>query len=93
MSSKLIYPLLFEPVFKDYIWGGRNLERLFGRSLPPGITAESWEIAGHEDGTTTVKNGYFLLHLQHLAIMTFFWLLTTRSMHLQTEKMWLLCKE
>lgn len=59
MSNNNIYPLLFEPVFKDYIWGGRNLERLFGRSLPPGITAESWEIAGHEDGTTLVKNGPF----------------------------------
>ncbi len=59
MSEEKIYPLLFEPVFKDYIWGGRNLERMFGRNLPPGITAESWEIAAHEDGTTRVKNGYF----------------------------------
>lgn len=59
MRSSIIYPLLFEPVLKDYIWGGRNLERLFGRSLPEGITAESWEIAGHEDGTTRVKNGHF----------------------------------
>jgi mannose-6-phosphate isomerase len=44
-------------VLKDYVWGGRNLERLFGRSLPPGIIAESWEIAAHEDGTTVVENG------------------------------------
>lgn len=57
MINRIIYPLLFEPVFKDYIWGGRNLEKLFNRSLPEGIVAESWEIAGHEDGTTIVKNG------------------------------------
>jgi mannose-6-phosphate isomerase len=51
-----LYPLLFAPVLKDYIWGGRNLEKL-GRDLPDGITAESWEIAGHPDGTTAVANG------------------------------------
>ena len=55
MNSTL-YPLTFEPVLKDYIWGGRHLAR-FGRVLPPGVTAESWEIAGHENGTTRVDNG------------------------------------
>lgn len=53
-----LYPLLFTPVLKDYLWGGRNLEKL-GRNLPPGITAESWEIAAHEDGTTAVANGRY----------------------------------
>lgn len=54
-----LYPLLFEPVLKNYIWGGRNLEKL-GRQLPPeGVIAESWEIAGHKDGTTRVANGRF----------------------------------
>ena len=56
---KTIYPLLFEPVLKDYIWGGRHFERL-GRVLPPeGVVAESWEIAAHQDGTTVVSNGHF----------------------------------
>ncbi len=50
--------MTFTPVLKDYIWGGRNLER-FGRDLPSGIIAESWEIAGHDDGTTKVDNGYY----------------------------------
>lgn len=54
-----LYPLLFEPVLKDYIWGGRNLETVLGRTLPPGKIAESWEIAAHEDGTTVVANGRF----------------------------------
>jgi mannose-6-phosphate isomerase len=54
-----LYPLTFEPVFKDYIWGGRRLATL-GRQLPPqGPVAESWEIAAHEDGTTRVDNGPF----------------------------------
>jgi len=53
------YPMFFEPVLKDYIWGGRNLEKL-GRDLPEtGKVAESWEISGHEDGMTVVKNGTY----------------------------------
>lgn len=54
-----LYPLLFQPVLKDYIWGGRNLEKL-GRTLPPNdLIAESWEIAAHEAGITMVINGRF----------------------------------
>ena len=52
-----LYPLLFQPVLKDYVWGGRNLERLLERELPPGRVAESWEIAAHEDGDSLVENG------------------------------------
>ncbi|GMQ78524.1 MAG: mannose-6-phosphate isomerase, class I [Anaerolineae bacterium] len=51
------YPLLFEPVLKDYVWGGRSLETILGRRLPPGVTAESWEIAAHPNGNSVVKNG------------------------------------
>lgn len=54
-----LYPMLFEPVLKNYLWGGRNLTRL-GRALPStGVVAESWEIAAHEDGATCVINGLF----------------------------------
>lgn len=53
-----LYPMTFTPVLKDYVWGGRNLETRLGRRLPPeGVIAESWEIAAHEDGTSTVDNG------------------------------------
>jgi mannose-6-phosphate isomerase len=57
MAEHAIYPLTFEPVFRDYIWGGRNLETLFGRTLPPGIVAESWDISGHPSSPTTVDAG------------------------------------
>jgi mannose-6-phosphate isomerase len=54
-----LYPLLFEPILKDYIWGGRHLADL-GRTLPEdGIVAESWEIAAHPDGMTRVANGAY----------------------------------
>jgi mannose-6-phosphate isomerase len=52
-----IYPLTFEPVFRNYLWGGRNLETMLGRSLPPGKIAESWEISGHPSSPTPVSNG------------------------------------
>ncbi|MCD6520870.1 MAG: class I mannose-6-phosphate isomerase [Anaerolineae bacterium] len=58
MDAK-IYPLTFEPQFQDYIWGGRNLEKLFGRRLPPGIVAESWEISGHPKAPTRVDYGFW----------------------------------
>lgn len=56
--EQALYPLLFEPVLKDYIWGGRNLETRLGRQLPAGKEiAESWEIAAHENGDVVVRNG------------------------------------
>ncbi|MHB1296468.1 MAG: type I phosphomannose isomerase catalytic subunit [Anaerolineae bacterium] len=58
MNDK-IYPLTFTPVLRDYIWGGRRLETLFSRQLPPGITAESWEISGYEGYSTYVDSGYW----------------------------------
>lgn len=54
----MLYPFKFNPVFKDYIWGGRELEKL-GKKLPEGITAESWEISSHPDGVSTIANGEY----------------------------------
>ena len=51
-----LYPLIFEPEFRSYIWGGRNLAAL-GRQLPAGVVAESWEISGHPASPTRVKAG------------------------------------
>lgn len=50
-------PLTFDPALRDYVWGGRNLARLFGRPLPPGVVAESWEVSGHATAPTTVDQG------------------------------------
>ncbi len=41
-----VYPLVFEPILKHRIWGGRNLQRLLGKELPAGEPiGESWELA------------------------------------------------
>ncbi len=30
-----LYPLLFEPAYRQVIWGGHKLAERFGRPLPP----------------------------------------------------------
>lgn len=51
------YPLQFTPIFKDYLWGGRSLETVLGRTIPDGVVAESWEIAAHPNGQTPIAVG------------------------------------
>ncbi|HRX83903.1 MAG TPA: class I mannose-6-phosphate isomerase [Phycisphaerae bacterium] len=51
-------PLVFTPIFKPRIWGGRRLESLLGKSLPPdAVIGESWEVADLEDDQTVVSRG------------------------------------
>lgn len=39
------YPLIFEPILLEKVWGGRRLER-YGKALPAGVRiGESWELA------------------------------------------------
>ena len=53
-----LYPLIFVPVYKKYIWGGRRLDTVLGRKLGPEPTyAESWEISDHPHGQSVVENG------------------------------------
>lgn len=53
-----VHPLVFEPIFKPKVWGARNLERLFGKPLPPGDRyGESWECADLENGRSVVASG------------------------------------
>ncbi|MBN2562992.1 MAG: class I mannose-6-phosphate isomerase [Phycisphaerae bacterium] len=53
-----VCPLIFEPIYKPKIWGARNLERLFGKDLPPGeAIGESWECADLEAGQSVVARG------------------------------------
>lgn len=54
----MYYPFKFREVYKNYIWGGRNLE-LLGKVLPEGRVSESWEASCHEDGLSVIDNGEF----------------------------------
>lgn len=60
------YPLKFVPVFKEKVWGGRELER-YGFAMPEGPIGESWMISEHPHGMTAVENGPLAgLHLDEL---------------------------
>ena len=53
-----LYPLKFDPIYKEKIWGGRNLERLYGRQLPENaLIGESWDLADLTEGVSVVRNG------------------------------------
>jgi mannose-6-phosphate isomerase len=54
----MLYPLTFEPIFKQRVWGGRTLEQLYGKSLPPAVPiGESWEISDRPGDVNVVANG------------------------------------
>ena len=54
----MLYPLTFRPTFKQRVWGGRELERLYHKPLPPGVPiGESWEISDRPDDVSIVANG------------------------------------
>ncbi len=58
MVGMNMYPLKSVPVFKRRIWGGRKLEEVFGKPLPPGEKiGESWEIADLPEGQSMIGNG------------------------------------
>ncbi len=53
-----IYPLKFEPIFRDYLWGGYNLGKLFNKPVPTDkIIAESWEIVDLPNDKSVIANG------------------------------------
>lgn len=49
--------LKLSPVLKDYIWGGFELKRLFGRNNDGKVIAESWEVSVHPDGLSGCNGG------------------------------------
>ncbi len=50
--------LRFEPVFRQYIWGGRRLQTTLGKNLPEGDRyAESWEVVDHGQDQSIVAFG------------------------------------
>ena len=53
-----LYPTVFQPIFKERVWGGRTLERLYGKRLPAGVPiGESWEISDRPGDESIIANG------------------------------------
>ncbi len=57
-AATRLYPLHLAPIFKEKIWGGRLMERMLNKQLPPGRPiGESWELSLYREDITRVLNG------------------------------------
>lgn len=52
-----LYPLKFQPILKDKIWGGKKLKSLLNKDSQLPNIGESWEISDVEGDTSVVSNG------------------------------------
>ena len=53
-----LYPLQFEPILKERIWGGTKLKTILNKPITSDITGESWEISTVEGDVSVVSNGF-----------------------------------
>ena len=51
------YPLQFEPILKERIWGGEKLKTILNKPITSKITGESWELSTVEGDVSVVVNG------------------------------------
>src|SRR5690606_37464228 len=51
-----LYPLKFEPILKQKVWGGSKLGTSF-KKLAKGNIGESWEISGVSNDVSEIANG------------------------------------
>ena len=53
-----MHPLLFHPIYRRYLWGGRRFATVLGRPLPAGEDfAESWELVDRAADQSVVAAG------------------------------------
>lgn len=53
------YPLQFEPILKERIWGGEKLKTQFNKPIISKTTGESWELSAVKGDISVVSNGTF----------------------------------
>ena len=52
-----LYPLKFQPILKEKIWGGQKLHKILGKDSKAPNVGESWEISDVEGNTSIISNG------------------------------------
>ena len=71
----MLYPLKFKPIFKEKLWGGKKLSRIFNKNAPDARIGESWEISGLKENVSVVSEGFLkensLLDLQETYMSDF----------------------
>ncbi|OMP31076.1 type I phosphomannose isomerase catalytic subunit [Mangrovimonas sp. DI 80] len=55
--NELLYPIKFDPILKDKIWGGEKLKKVLHKKGTSKNVGESWEISDVEGDTSVVANG------------------------------------
>ena len=53
------YPLTFQPIFKERIWGGTKLKDILNKSFDGDLVGESWELSTVTNDVSVVSNGKF----------------------------------
>ena len=51
------YPLQFEPIFKERIWGGEKLKTVLNKPITSSTIGESWELSTVKGDVSVVANG------------------------------------
>jgi len=51
------YPLKFEPILKERLWGGTKLKTVLGKHITNDSTGESWELSGVSGDVSVVAEG------------------------------------
>lgn len=54
-----MYPIKFNPILKERLWGGTKLKTLFNKPIETDITGESWEVSAVKGDISVVANGDF----------------------------------
>lgn len=50
-------PVLFQPIYKERVWGGRSLEESLGRDLPGDkVIGESWDLVDRTDDESIIRH-------------------------------------
>ncbi len=55
--KNVLYPLKFQPILKDKIWGGEKLNHHFSKDSSSKNLGESWEISTVPDDISIISNG------------------------------------
>ena len=57
-DKKYLYPLKFDTIFKEKIWGGTKIKDILGKDFSPlNNCGETWEISGVEGNLSKVSEG------------------------------------
>jgi mannose-6-phosphate isomerase len=59
ITEDQLYPLLFEPIYKEIMWGGNLMKKHLKRDIPKtkNPVAEAWEISDRKDAESVIENG------------------------------------